>query len=356
MKKQGFIFVFLFGILLSAPAQEVVWKVGVHSFFDNMEFSGSSVQNSQTMAGVHLAPEIGLSWNDKHRIYVGADWMHEYGSNKIVDYYDPVIYYKYDNKPFRFYMGAIPRQLVLDKYPRMFFQDSIRNYRPTITGLFWEYESNENYANIWLDWASRQTDTRHEAFFMGWSGRYNWGVGYAQHLGYMFHLAGLKNPVIPEAVHDNGLLLTSVGIDLAVKTGLDKLEANAGWSVGMDRDRDIAVWNKPQGLLSEIKVEYQGLGLFNTYYKGGSQQVYYGDHGNELYWGDPVYRSKEYDRVDGYILFLKTNVVQLKLVYSLHFVEKQLYHSQAFYATFDLDKLKNKKAEKKYRYLWDDWF
>ncbi|GHT06576.1 hypothetical protein FACS189423_11490 [Bacteroidia bacterium] len=321
-----------------------------------MEFSGSSVQNSQTMAGVHLVPEIGLSWNDKHRIYAGADGLHEYGSNQTVDYYDPIVYYEYDGQPFRFYMGAIPRQLVLDKYPRMFFQDSIRNYRPVINGLFWEYTSNENYANIWLDWASRQTHTRHEAFFMGWSGRYNLGIGYAQHFGYMFHFANLKDPVVPEAVHDNGLLLTSVGVDLAAKTGFDKLEANAGWSVGMDRDRGLAVWNKPQGLLSEIKVEYRGLGLFNTYYKGGSQQVYYGDHGNELYWGDPVYRSKEYDRIDGYIQFLKTNVVQLKFVYSLHFMEKQSYHSQAFYAVFDLDKLKNKKEEKKYRYLWDDWF
>jgi hypothetical protein len=353
-----YLFLFLlFGIFLSASAQDVVWKAGVHSFFDNMEFSGSQVQTSQTMAGVHLAPEIGLSLNDKHRIFVGADVMHEYGSDKTVDYSDPIVYYEYDGKPFRFYMGAIPRKLILDKYPRMFFQDSIRNYRPTINGLFWEYTSpNESYMNVWLDWASRQTYTRHEAFFMGWSGRYNLGVGYAQHFGYMFHFASLKDPVIHEGVHDNGLLLTSVGVDLAAKTDFDKLEANAGWSVGLDRDRALGGWNTPQGLLSEIKVEYRGVGMFNTYYKGGSQQVYYGEHGNELYWGDRVYRSKAYDRLDGYILFLNTGAVQLKFVYSLHFMEKQMFHEQALYAVFDLDNLKNKKKEKKYRYLWDDWF
>jgi hypothetical protein len=357
MKKRLFLFLILLGeYVLSLSAQDILWKTGVHSFFDNTEFGHSLVQMPQTMAGVHLAPEIGLSWNKKHRIFAGIDVMHEFGSEKSVDYYDPVIYYEYAGKPFRFYMGAIPRRLVLDRYPRMFFQDSIKNYRPVINGVFWEFNSGENYANIWLDWASRQTHTRHESFFMGWSGRYNRGVFYAQHFGYMFHFAGMKDPEIDESIHDNGLILTSLGVNFAPETNFEKLEANAGWSMGLDRDRGLDVWNKPQGFLSEIKVEYKGLGLFNTYYKGESQQVFYSDHSNQLYWGDPIYRSKEYDRADFYINFIQTDVVKLKFIYSLHFTEKQMYHEQSFYATFDLDNLKNKKKEKKYRYLWENWF
>jgi hypothetical protein len=346
---------FLF-FMFSLSAQEFVWKAGVHSFFDNTEFAQSSVQNPQTMAGVHLAPEIGLSWKDNHRIFAGVDALHELGSNKTIDYVYPIVYYEYTGNPFRFYIGSIPRQLVLDKYPRMFFQDSIKNYRPVLNGLFWEYQSGENYANIWMDWTGRQTDKQHESFFMGWSGRYNRSIFYAQHLGYMFHFAGLMNPEISEAVHDNGLLLTSVGINFAPKTNFEALEVNAGWSMGLDRDRGIGVWNRPHGLLSELKVEYQGLGLFNTYYRGESQQIFYGDHSNELYWGDPFYRSKEYNRSDFYICFIKTNTVKLKFVYSVHLTEQQVYHEQAFYATFDLDNLKNKKSKKKYNYLWDNWF
>jgi hypothetical protein len=357
MKKTVFLLITGLNIMCSSGfAQDILWKAGVHSFFDNTEFGHSAVQMPQTMAGVHLAPEFGLSWDNKHRIYAGVDVLHEYGSNKTVDYYDPIVYYEYNSQPFRFYMGAIPRQLVLDKYPRMFFQDSIRNYRPVINGLFWEYRQEGNYANVWLDWASRQTYQRHESFFMGWSGRYNWKMLYAQHFGYMFHFAGVMDPVVPEAVHDNGLLLTSLGIDLAQTTGWDKLEANIGWSLGMDRDRDIAVWNKPKGFLSEIKAEYRGLGIFNTYYKGDSQQVFYADHSNQLYWGDPIYRSKEYDRLDGYILFLKTASVEVKLTYSLHFTEQKMYHEQMLNVTCDLDNLKSKRHEKKYRFLWDNWF
>lgn len=378
--RKGYIILLLIlgGVFMNVYSQEFLWKASVHSFFDNSEFGYSKVQMPQTMAGVHLTPEVGLSWNEKHRAFVGFDAMHEFGSDKVVDFFDPIAYYEFAGNPFRFYMGAFPRKLVqLDRYPRMFFQDSINNYRPIINGIFWEYYSGENHVNAWLDWVSRQTHTRHEAFFMGWSGRYNLNLFYGQHFGYMFHFAGVIDPEIDEGLHDNGLILTSLGVDFSSKTNFEKLEINAGWSVGLDRDRSLGGrhcpgwsaldcnnfgqdqslggWHTPQGFLSEIKVEYKGLGLFNTYYRGQSQQIFRNDHGSELYWGDPIYRSKEYNRADFYILFFKSNVVNLKMIWSLHFTEQQIYHQQAFYATFDLSNLK-KKEEKKYQYIWDNWF
>ncbi|MDR2929049.1 MAG: hypothetical protein LBV41_12755, partial [Cytophagaceae bacterium] len=238
---------------------------------------------------------------------------------------------------------------------RMFFQDSIANYRPTITGLVWEYRRNESYLNVWLDWTSRQTHDRHEAFFMGWSGRYNYDVFYGQHFGYMFHFAGVMEPDVPEGLHDNGLVLTSLGIDIAAKTGFDKLEANIGWSAGLERDRTFKNGHTLHGLLSELKIEYRGLGLFNTFYNGASQQVFFGDHGGELYWGDPIYRAKQYDRADVYVNFFKTDVVNVRFSYSFHFTEGNVYETQALYATFNLDNLGREKKTA-YRYLWDNWF
>jgi hypothetical protein len=337
-------------------AQEIIYNAGVHSFFDNTEFSGSSVQIPQTMAGIHLAPEVGLSWQKKHHILAGIDILHELGSNKAIDRHNLILYYEYAGKPFRFYTGAFPRQWVLDKYPRMFFQDSINNYRPLMNGIFWEFKVKENYANVWLDWVNQQTDEQRETFFMGWSGRYNRKPFYIQHFGYMLHLAKTKSRKNPEPLHDNGLSLTSLGLDLASGTSFEKLEINAGWSVGVERNREIGLWNTPQGILSELKVEYKGLELFNTYYKGKSQQVFRNEYGNQLYWGDPVYRSKEYDRIDLCIHFIKNTIVNLTFQYSLHLTERQMFHEQSFYAVFDLDNFKDKKNKKKYRYLWDNWF
>jgi len=340
---------------INAFSQEVLWKAGVYSFFDNAEYGFSQWNIPQTMAGVHLAPEIGISWNEKHRAFAGFDAMHEYGSDKSIDYFDPIIYYEYAASNFRFYMGAFPRKLAVDKYPRMFFQDSIRYYRPVFNGIFMEYFSGNNFFNIWMDWKSRQTHARREIFLVGWSGRCNLGVVYGQHFGYVSHFAGTVNDEIRDGLHDNVLLLTSLGIDLASKTSFAKLDANIGLLAGFERDRSLEEWHYPTGLLSEVTVEYKGLGVMNTYYNGKGQQHFYNDHAHDLYWGDSFYGSEKYDRADLYVCFFKSDVVNLKMTWSMHFTEQRIRHQQILTASLDLNNLK-RKEQKRYRYIWDNWF
>ena len=342
------------GVCTAVFSQDFLWKAGIYNFFDNSEFANSKINIPQTMAGVHLSPEIGMQWDDNHRVFAGFDAMHEYGSDKAVDFFNPVVYYHFAGRQFRFFAGAFPRKQALDRYPRIFFQDSINNYRPTVTGVFWEYHSRDNYMNVWLDWVSRQTYTRRESFFLGWSGKVNLPVFYGQHFGYMLHLAGVMDPVIPEGLHDNILTLTSLGIDLTSKTHFERLEANIGWAVGMERDRSMGEWRCPQGILSEIKIEYKGLEVFNTFYKGQSHHIFRDDHGCELYWGDPMYAATTYNRTDCSILFYKSEVVNLRMTWSLHLAEHTMYHQQLFNASFELDNLKRPK-QKKYAYLWDNW-
>jgi len=228
----------------------------------------------------------------------------------------------------------------IGKYPRIFFQDSISYYRPNINGLFWEIRKNQNYFNVWLDWTSRQSLTMNEAFFMGFSGRYNFGIVYGQHFGYMFHFAGKKDPTFDEALHDNGLFLTSVGLDFAGKTSFTKLETNAGWVLGLDRARAMETgWIAHRGLLMETKIEYKGLGIFNSFYRGQGQMSFYSSHGNNLYWGDPVYRAKSYNRSDIYYNFIENKVVNVKLIYSLHFIENTVYHEQALKVILNMNNL-----------------
>lgn len=335
--------------------QEKVWKVGVNSFFDNTEFGHSSLQMPQTMAGVHFAPEVGLKWDTIHRVYVGVDAMHEFGSNRTIDYIDPIAYYEFDNAPFHFVMGAFPRTMVLDDYPRVFFSDSIKNYRPTMTGFCWDFSHKNSYIRAWLDWTSRQTRERHETFFMGGSARLALGTFYVQNFSYMFHYAGVIDPIVDEALHDNGMFLTSLGVDLARKTGFDKLDVSLGWAVGVEDGRaEDTGWLKHHALMFDTKIEYKGLGLENSYYRGEGQMAFYGDHGMNLYWGDRIYRAKEYDRADLYIRFFQSDVVQTKLMYTLHFAENQLYNEQSLYVSFNLNNLE-KKLNKSYHYLWSPW-
>lgn len=353
-KKSLFYIIIFLTVSNSIFPQKLLYKAELNNFFDNNEFSGSLLKSSQTMAGTHIAPQIGVGFGKKHKILAGLDIMHEWGSNKIVDFTSIIAYYEYSGKYFRFSAGAFPRKERLDKYPKMFFQDSINNYRPTVNGVFWEFAHRKNYLNVWLDWTGRQSPTRHEAFFMGWSGRYNYKMLYVQHFGYMFHYASRMSPN-HDPVIDNGLILTQLGIDLAKITGLNQLETNLGWSAGLDRERGAGGWHTPQGLLWETKVEYRGLELNNSYYRGKGQQTFYAQHGNDLYWGEPLYRSTEYNKLDLILHFFKSNIVNIKFVYSFHFVEKQLFQQQSLYATFKLDNF-SKKNKEKYLYLWDRWF
>lgn len=340
------------------PAQTAfVWQAGAQAFFDNEEYARSAVQSPQTMAGVHLAPQVGVSWQGRHRVFAGVDALKEFGTDRVIDRADLMAYYEFESPAFHFRMGAFPRRDVLDRYPRMFFQDSVAYFRPVMTGLFWEYHRPRGYFNVWLDWTGRQAEGRRETFFMGWSGRYQYGVFYAQHFGYMYHFARSKHPAVPEHLHDNGLLLVSAGVDLHRLARLDKLEANAGWSAGLERDRDdgTGAWHVPQGFLAELAVEWRGIGLFNTYYRGAAQQRFYPQYGNALYWGDTFYRTREYNRTDLYVQFFRSPVVDVRFTASFHLAERHLYNSQSLTASFHLDNFSQHNGQP-YRPFWDGWF
>jgi len=331
--------VVMFIIFMSeALPQEKTWNIGLFSFFDNVEFGGSSVKIPQTMSGIMLTPNVGLKWDSVHTIIAGASLVHEFGSSEAIDYLYPTAYYGYNRHHIRFLMGAFPRSAGLDNFSRIFFQDSVFYYRPNINGMLLELKDDKKYFNAWLDWTGRQSETVREAFFVGFSGRYNFGPFYIQHSGNMFHFASRMNPFINESLHDNLLFHTSAGIDLSGRTILEKLDINAGWVAGLERSRsDDTGWIGLHGLLVEARTGYRFIEIFNSLYTGEGLMYYYRDHGNDLYWGDPAYRAKIYDRADLSLNFISSRLINIKLTYSLHFLEGRVYHEQMLKVKVNLD-------------------
>jgi len=281
------------------------------------------------MSGVRLKPEAGLTWDSVHTVHAGIDLLHEFGSNKTVGNFYPVIYYEFNRKPFRFIMGAFPKPVELLDYPRLFFQDSVEYYRPVMNGMFVEYRRKNGYLDLWLDWTGRQSETVRETFLAGVNGRYNHGIFYTRYYGYMFHFAGFQDPLINEAYHDNLLSLASFGIDLSGKTFLTRLEANGGWVGAAERARaDNTGWILLSGFLAETRIEYRFIGLFNTFYTGSELMHFYGTHDIDLYWGDPVFRANTCNRSDIYLKFFNSKSVSVDVIYSLHFLEGTVYHEQ----------------------------
>ena len=331
-------------ISINGYSQQTTWRARLFTFFDNAEFGGSSFQIPQTMAGVRFAPELNIGFDSVHSIVVGVNLLHEYGSNKVIGDLAPTAYYRYSGNPFTFTVGAFPRDFALDRYPRIFFRDSVTYYRPEMYGILWDYTGKRLFANVWLDWTSRQSNEMRETFFVGFSGKYTPGIFYVQHFSYMYHFAGKMDPVIDEALHDNLLFLTSFGLDYSHKTIFEKLEINAGWIAGLDRARaDNTGWILNTAFLSEARVEYKRAGLFNTFFTGNGYMYFYKKHDNELYWGDPFYRAYTYNRSDIYFDFIKKDMVSARIIYSLHFTERTMYHHQALKVSVNLNNIKRNR-------------
>jgi hypothetical protein len=328
----------IFCLVFEGKSQEMTWNAGLYTFFDNVEFGGSAFKIPQTMSGVQFIPEISLLRDSIHKLDFGINLLHEFGSEKAIDKLYPTAYYEYDKKPFRFLMGAMPRSEVLYRYPRLFFQDSISYYRPNVNGIFIELFGNRNYIDAWLDWTGKQSETVNESFFVGISGRYNFGPLYIRHSNYMLHFAHKMNKVEEEVLHDNLLFLTSAGVDLSGNTHFNKLEANIGWVGGAERARTgNSYWILKTGFLAEIMIEYKFIGLFSSFYKGAELMNFYSSYGNDLYWGDPAYRADTYTRTDLYLRLLHSNIADLELTCSLHFLESRVYNEQMLKVRINLN-------------------
>jgi hypothetical protein len=339
MKKISLIFNLFLVTCSVAYSQEFTWRTGLFSFFDNIEFGRSAFKVPQTMAGIMVSPEAGLVWDSVNGISAGVNLMHEFGSSKAIDRIYPTAYYTYSRGRVTFNMGAFPRRLAEEEYPHLFFQDSISYYRPNINGISLKLGNYKNYINLWLDWTGRQSNTVREAFFVGFSGRYAYNILYVQHFDYMFHFAGRANPATEEALHDNLLFQTSAGVDLSGRSFFDRLDINAGWVMGMERARaDNTGWVYMSGFITEARAEYKYFGLYNSLFMGHGLMNFYGDHSNELYWGDPVYRAGTYDRLDLYIKFLKEKKVNIDLTWAFHFLEGRIYNEQLLKIRVNLNK------------------
>jgi len=340
MKKPLFLWISFLLIMTEGFSQEKTWNVGLFSFFDNVEFGGSGVKVPQTMAGVMVSPEAGLRWDTVHRISIGMNLMHEFGSRTAIENFYPLAYYEFSGRSFTFIMGAFSRERIAKNYPRLFFQDSLYYYRPNVEGICAELIREWGHVDLWLDWTGRQSAEVNEAFFAGISAKYKENVFYLSHSGYMFHFASKKDPLIEEALHDNMLFRTSMGMDLSGRTFLDRLDISAGWVAALERARaDNTGWIKLHGMLLEARAEFRGIGLFNTYYHGDRLMHFYGDHGNDLYWGDPAYRSGNYNRTDIYLKFFRSRMLDMELTWSLHFLESTVYHEQMLKVKVDINNL-----------------
>ncbi|MEJ2901205.1 hypothetical protein WAE58_02140 [Pedobacter panaciterrae] len=318
-------------ILLSSAvtkiySQEIEGNLNIHTFADNREYARSN-RFSQTIFGLRFSPELGLLLDSTHRIRVGFNALHEFGSPKFTNKIDPVVYYQFTQQNWNFYMGMFPRRDLLSDFPRAVLNDTLGYYRPNVEGMLLKYE-NENWKQLlFIDWTSRQTATDRENFIFGLSGRYKKDMFFVSHYAMMLHNAGPAIDIPGDHIEDNGALAVKVGLDFSGRTFLDSLTFNTGGLMSFERERSVGGWKTPKGLLLEMAAEYHRFGVTNSFYKGD---------GHHIMDGDQFYTAKTYNRLD---LSWRPKIykgIEGKFTLSFHFLDGVIDSQQAFAIRYNI--------------------
>ena len=297
-----------------------IWGYGnFENICDDREYHYKNVTNV-VILGARLDGGVGFQADSLNQVYLGLNYMFEYGSNPYDLRPVPDLYYKYEVKNFRMFFGSFPRVNLL-KYPLVLHTDSLMYYRPNIQGGLLELSRDWGYQNVWCDWTGHQTNTVHEAFMAGMSGRLKYNIFYLEDYFYMFHFAGTK--LDATHVNDNGGGALYLGIDLSRKTLLETLKFDIGGVGNYDRTRPTN-YNGFFGLQERLSLFYKIFGVDATYYKGDKIK---------LVWGDGFYKSGDYGRLDTYLKVFKSEKVDTKIGWSFHFVNGT-YNDDSFQVLF----------------------
>ena len=338
-RRSIFIFFTLFVLVSSVSAQEIGWKAGIYSFFDNTEFARSTLTVDQTMAGVHLIPELVVRWDTIHAINAGIDLMKGSGTKDLIDKFTPVIYYRYKNEKTVFFAGAFQREDLFDNYSDLFFTDSIRYYRPVVNGLYYKAGDKNSFINLWLDWTIKQTATDRESFYAGISARKKLGIFYGSFESYLVHYANTKPSIDSIHVSEHILTQTSVGIDLSGKTFLNKLIFQAGLMAGIERIRNVNNETySPVGCVLNLNLGYKKLNIDNLLYVGDARLKFYKQYNNNFYWNNPFLQAGTYGESRIYLNVIENRFVTGKLGTNIHFSQNKIMFEQLFTLSANLEK------------------
>lgn len=337
--------VLIAGLLFSfrADAQNTGFSADFNYFFDNTEFAGSSLTIPQTMTGMHLIPSLNIRLDSRQQIIAGVDMLLLSGSSERISDVMPLAYFRFSEKKQRLLIGSFPRSQTVQHYSEFLIQDSVHYFRPNLHGIFWEFGSRKRFINVWLDWTGNQSETVKESFFVGLSGRYDFGKGFFADLqSYMFHLANTSPKTPFHHVCDNIQGIANLGYQEKYGFLKSTLTITAGLFAGFERERG-AVYESytPFAFVSQASVDSKWGGLEAKLYLGDSRMKFYNKYANDLYWGNPLQQSGKYFQGRAFWRFLDNGFVKGTLNYKLHFSEGKMFHEQSLLLSASLNRHTN---------------
>ncbi len=279
--------------------RRIVWDADFSIRFDNRE-SQSSLLDSETFFSYKFIPQIGMyTATGGHSIFAGGSGslIRDMGArDKDQPDSEFFMYYHRNGDILDAYAGAFPR-MYMTELPAEFFDLKLSFYDPVIEGVLLRYDFRRFYFELVGDWYSKKSATRREQFILYSSGRWDlqskadrwFSAGYyatVQHFA-----ASEAEP----GVVDNFLFKPWVGFD-------DRfVGVGVAWLQSLQRDRLHGDgWDLPNGFCADIRLRWRSLGVCNSVYFGDDLMPYWDRYGNELYKGDPFFRTTHgvYNRLE----------------------------------------------------------
>ncbi len=301
MKLRAFLIAILAGLWLGAAAQTAfVWDIDFETVFDNREGDRTHT-DPETIFFTRLRPTVGVRLGAGDTFAGGIEWIQPIAYDWSGRRVRPVLYYRHDSQRWSGSLGIFPRSQLFEELPSFMWGDSTAYFQPDIRGALLQWRGGRSFAEIYLDWRQKQTETKRESFSIVAHGRWQhpqrpWMAG--AYLT-MNHLALTKHA--PENMHivDNFLAAPYVGADLTpLVAPLDSLRLRAGMAITIERNREAGGWRTPAGAWLEITAGWRGFRLKNMLYAGGRLLPSYGIFGSLLYQGEPYYAASFYDRAE----------------------------------------------------------
>lgn len=322
----GFWTALLCVVSIPGATQEVQpgWAFNNVFIADNHEYFDTYPQ-PQTIFGIRTTGYGTLEWDSTGQIGLGAQYFHEFGSGFNGELLQPMIFFEWQTGPIEWRGGSMPRKSTRE-YPRALIRDSIKYFRPYVQGLTARWQSDWGQQLFWIDWTSRQTQTRREIFVFGLAGKFNHRNWLLDYEALMHHRAGPGQPLPNDALRDNGGARIMLGKKFDDALILDSMEIKSGLLTSFDRMRNVYDWRIQEGWISELSGYYRNFGTHHT--------IYYGD-GHDLRWGDPFYRGQYYSRHEFFYQYQK-GPVSARFTWSFHRAGQDFHNEQTLFITIDL--------------------
>ncbi len=306
--KKLLILSFIFASFL-AQAQNFEYKVLFEGIGDNREFFSNKAL-PQTILGTRGTFEIGVDM-DGHRLRGGLSHLFEFGSD--IDDQKPklTLYYQFNNEQTEFIFGSFPRRGKID-FPLAMLTDTLLYYRPNIEGMFGNVKWDWGHQNGFVDWVSRQTDTKRENFMAGFSGEIFYKNLFLQNYLLMFHDAGPAIDIPGDHIKDYLGFAVQAGIRTSKESNFQAY-VKAGILGSSFRERSVSNgFSNATSFFAEAKGKYKNFGIKSVLNSGAGHRFAYGDR---------FYRVKNYLRTDVIWYFVNCEQVKARFNLSFHLIE-----------------------------------